>query len=71
MRDGVEGFNCMWFTIDNAVGLYSLWDMHMLRRYNMCILSKQRGVVWSAKEFDRIITRFTDVHTLVTRMPYE
>ena len=39
-----------------------------LRRYNMCIFCKQRGVVWFTKEFDSKFTRFTIVRALVTWM---
>ena len=37
-----------------------------LRRYNMYLSERSRGVVWFAKEFDLMLTRFTDVHALVT-----
>ena len=32
----------------------------------MYLSEKSRGVVWFAKKFDLILTRFTDVHALVT-----
>ena len=32
----------------------------------MYLSERSRGVVWFAKEFDLILTRFTDVHALVT-----
>ena len=37
-----------------------------VRRYNMCIFCKQRGVVWFTKEIDSKFTRFTNVRALVT-----
>ena len=37
-------------------------------RCNMCLFRKQRGVVWCTKEFHLLITRFTDIHALVTYM---